>query len=316
MNGIKNYLRIARFDHWIKQLFLLPGVVFAVVLIGFEAESIPAWILRFILVYIATSLIASANYIINEWLDAEFDRFHPIKKTRPVVTQNMKAPVIVAEYLIFAACGLLLVWFISFPIFISACLLLLMGILYNVKPVRFKDIPYLDVLTESINNALRLLIGWLIVVPSLLPPSSIVIGYWMGGAFLMGIKRFSEYRMIGDAEQAARYRKSFFHYSERSLLISSIFYALLSVFFIGIFMIKYRIELLIFIPVLCALFCYYIWIGYRKDSAAQKPEKLLHEKRLMLFVICAVVLFVVLLFVQIPALYWFTENAYIQIPGI
>ena len=28
--------------------------------------------------------------MINEWLDAEFDRFHPTKKYRPVVSENMK----------------------------------------------------------------------------------------------------------------------------------------------------------------------------------------------------------------------------------
>ncbi len=35
--------------------------------------------------FFATCLIASANYVINEWLDAEFDQFHPTKKVRPVV---------------------------------------------------------------------------------------------------------------------------------------------------------------------------------------------------------------------------------------
>ncbi len=38
-----------------------------------------------------------------------------------------------------------------------------MGVLYNVKPFRTKDIAYLDVLSESINNAIRLLLGWFFV---------------------------------------------------------------------------------------------------------------------------------------------------------
>jgi 4-hydroxybenzoate polyprenyltransferase len=73
-----------------------------------------------------------------------------------------------------------------------------MGIFYNVRPFRTKELAYLDVLSESINNAIRLMIGWFIVTPVYLPPVTIVLGYWMGGAFLMATKRFAEYCMIND----------------------------------------------------------------------------------------------------------------------
>ena len=43
---------------------------------------------------------------------------------------------------------------------LTALLLWVMGCLYNFPPVRTKDVPYLDVLTESINNPLRMLLGW------------------------------------------------------------------------------------------------------------------------------------------------------------
>jgi hypothetical protein len=36
------------------------------------------------------------------------------------------------------------------------------GIFYNVRPMRTKDRAYLDVISESINNPLRLMIGWAI----------------------------------------------------------------------------------------------------------------------------------------------------------
>src|SRR3546814_4458791 len=70
------------------------------------------------------------------------------------------------------------------------------GLAYNVPPLRTKDVPYLDVLSESVNNPLRLAIGWAMIDPGSLPPVSIIIAYWFGGAFLMGTKRLSEYREI------------------------------------------------------------------------------------------------------------------------
>ena len=48
------------------------------------------------------------------------------------------------------------------PYFTAAALALwVMGIAYNVPPVRTKEIPYLDVLSKSVNNPLRLLLGCL-----------------------------------------------------------------------------------------------------------------------------------------------------------
>jgi len=44
-----------------------------------------------------------------------------------------------------------------------------MGLVYNVPPLRTKDRQYLDVLSESINNPLRFMLGWTAVIGSLLP---------------------------------------------------------------------------------------------------------------------------------------------------
>jgi len=310
MNKIQPYLSIARFDHWIKQLFIIPGMVFAFTLLKTPDNGLVS---RIFLGLIATCCIASANYIINEWLDAGFDKYHPTKKNRPVVCAGLKSRHIIAEYIVFAVIGLLIAWFVSLPVFFSVSALFFMGIVYNVPPIRLKEIPYIDVLSESINNALRLLIGWFIVTNNFLPPVSIVFGYWMGGAFLMAAKRFAEYRMIGDKSTAVLYRKSFKHYSEKTLLLSAFFYAMLSVFFCGIFMIKYRIELLLAIPFLCGLFCVYLNICYKPDSSAQKPEKLFREKGLLLYTLFFIILLVVLIFINLPFLQLFQETSFLGI---
>lgn len=191
--------------------------------------------------------------------------------------------------------------------------MLLMGLLYNVKPIRTKDLPFVDVLSESLNNAIRLLLGWFIVSANTIPPSSIILGYWMGGAFLMATKRFAEYWMINNPSVAGLYRKSFEHYSEKSLLISSFVYAMASVFFVGVFLVKYRIELVLFMPALIGLFAYYFNMSFEKDSAVQKPEKLFHEKGLMLYCLLLIVLFAILMFVDIPGLSFLTSEELIYL---
>ena len=79
------------------------------------------------------------------------------------------------------------------------CLLLwVMGLLYNVPPVRAKDQPYADVLSESVNNPIRLAMGWYSTGTAAVPPLSALLAYWMFGAFLMAMKRMAEYRRMGD----------------------------------------------------------------------------------------------------------------------
>ena len=191
--------------------------------------------------------------------------------------------------------------------------LLIMGVLYNVEPVRTKDIAYLDVLSESVNNLIRLLLGWFIITNQYQPPLSIMVGYWMGGAFLMATKRFAEYRMIDDPKRAGLYRKSFRHYTEHSLLISAFFYALAAAFLIGIFMLKYRIEYLLAMPLLFGLFCFYLYIAFKPDSAVQKPEKLYREKKLFVYIIFMVAVMVILTYIRIPALDYFVETLLIGV---
>jgi decaprenyl-phosphate phosphoribosyltransferase len=307
---MKDYIAIARIDHWFKNIFMLPGMLFA--LVYFEVTFNSQLGLKVILGILSTCFIASANYVINEWLDAEFDKFHPVKKHRPSVVKELSGKIVYLEYAILAILGLFIALFLGTFFFLTELLLLIMGILYNVEPFRTKDKVYIDVLSESVNNPIRFALGWFIFVPIVLPPSSILVAYWMGGAFLMATKRFAEYRFLDNPEIAGLYRKSFKHYTEQSLLLSLFFYALTSTFFLGIFLIKNRIELLLSFPLFALLFVWYLKIGFRKDSPVQYPEKLYKEKNFMLYLIalCAILFF--LLYVDIPWLKFFLDNNFLM----
>lgn len=311
MTAIKDYIKIARPDHWIKQLFIVPGALLGLFMIKPETYDVP--VRTFLLAFVATCFIASANYVINEWLDADFDKYHPTKKNRPVVAATLSAKLIILEYLVLGILGLIVAYIASRLVFYMELWLFVMGILYNVKPIRTKEIIYIDVLSESINNAIRLLIGWFAITSLYFPPISIVLGYWMGGAFLMAVKRYAEYRMIGNPEVAGLYRKSFKYYTENSLLLSAFYYGLMSVFFCGIFMIKYKIEFIFAIPLLCGLFCYYLNLSNKQDSSVQKPEKLFKEKGLMLYLLFFIVAVIALLLWDSSGLQFLLDTALIGV---
>jgi 4-hydroxybenzoate polyprenyltransferase len=307
---LRNHVRIARPDHWIKNVFMLPGAVVALVAV----PHVPASALAAAVPAVASAcLAASANYTINDFLDGTRDRFHPRKTGRPVALGLLNARLVIIQYVLLAALGLALACLVNRLFVLSCALLLLMGVLYNVPPIRLKDKAYLDVLAESINSPIRFLLGWSILTASILPPSSVLLAYWMGGAFLMSVKRYSEYRWIGDPALAGRYRRSFSSYTENTLLVSALFYALCSSFFIAAFLIKYRVEFILTFPLLAVLFGWYLAIGLKHDSAAQAPEKLYQEKAFLCFAAFTFVVAGLLLLIDVPFLGWVAEPRLIRV---
>lgn len=300
-----SYIAIARPDHWFKNVFLLPGTLLA----ALTTRAHPATFgVKFVLGVVSVCLIASANYVINEWLDAEFDRYHPIKKNRPSVAGGLRPAFVYLEYALLGVAGIALGYQVSPWFGTTGAWLALMGVLYNVRPFRTKDRVYLDVLSESINNPIRLLLGWFIVTDLPLPPSSLLIAYWMGGAFLMAVKRYAELREIGPGI-AAQYRRSFRFYTLERLLISILFYASCASFFLGVFLIKHRIELIVTLPFLALLFAWYMQLGFKSDSAVQAPEKLYRERAFSIYVLFVSALLLAAAVVRIPALDALTQRS-------
>jgi decaprenyl-phosphate phosphoribosyltransferase len=295
---IAAHIRIARLDHSIKQVFILPGIVLAIALSG-SSIDLPM-LVRIVTGLISATLIACSNYVLNEMLDAPYDRLHPTKCQRPAACGLVHHGWGYVQWIAMMLAGMGLAWTISAGFTMSALTLWVMGCIYNIPPVRSKDIPYVDVLSESVNNPLRFCLGWYTVTSTLLPPLSLLLAYWMLGAYFMGLKRFSEFRQIGDPAVAASYRRSFRFYSEETLLNSVVFYAASAMLFFGAFIMRYRMELILAFPLVAWLMALYFGLSFRSESAVQNPEKLYKERRLMVVLALCIVAFVFLLFVRLP----------------
>jgi 4-hydroxybenzoate polyprenyltransferase len=302
--GIRPYVEIARVDHWFKNSFMALGVVLAF----FYEPGLFSWssVWSLTIALAATCLVASSNYVLNEILDAPRDRMHPIKRNRPVPAGRVNIPIAYVEWLALAAAGLWLASTLNLAFLGSALWLWVMGVLYNVPPIRTKEWPYLDVLSESINNPIRLLLGWFALIGDRVPPLSLALSYWMIGAFFMGMKRYAEYRHIADRSVAAAYRRSFAYYTEERLLVSLLFYATTCALFAGIFIVRYHVELILFVPFAGGLFAYYLHLGMKADSPTENPERLYRERGFVAYLLVCFTVFVLLMFTSMPALYsWF-----------
>lgn len=298
------YLQIARFDHWIKNVFVLPGA-----LVALTVSPHVNWALtvkNLILGMLAVGFVASSNYAINEVMDAPYDRHHPTKCQRPVPSGRVSRPIAYVEWLALMLLGLWLSHFVSKPLLLTLLALWIMGLIYNIPPIRSKDLPYVDVLSESINNPLRMLAGWYIIRPVSAPPLSLLVSYWMIGCFFMATKRYAEYREIANPTRSSAYRRSFQFYNEQRLLVSIMFYASFAMLMLGAFIIRYRLECILAFPLVALLMAVYLSLAFKPDSAVQRPEGLYREPALLLSATAAAVVLAVFLFVDVPFLYrWF-----------
>ena len=96
---IKDYLRLIRSNHWIKNLFCFSGLVFGTI------SNYNDFLLPSFATFICFCFASSSVYILNDILDKEADLNHPIKKLRPIASGEVKIynAVIIAFTLIILA---------------------------------------------------------------------------------------------------------------------------------------------------------------------------------------------------------------------
>ena len=294
--NINAYLSVTRPDHWLKNVFILFGHGAAFVLLGMELSWHLVWVVGLSL--LPACFVASANYVLNEILDAPFDRLHPTKKARAVASGEAKEGVLWVVMGLLLVGGFVLAWpFFNAAYLVSLLLLFLSGLVYNVPPLRLKDRAFLDVIAESFNNPIRLWLGWYAIAPAnSFPPLSIVLAWWMFGALLMTGKRYAEYRFINSPERSGAYRRSFKTYTEKSLLIAMITYANLFCFCAGTAVAVYRPNLVFAFPAVVAAIIAYFNTAITSQGARLEPEQLLKSPLLLLCIVLTLALTIFLIY--------------------
>lgn len=293
-------LRAMRLERWPRSTAVYVGTAALAVLDRgrFAGVGLVEAIGRAVAVFVLTWLISTANYIVNEIADAPFDVHHPTKRLRPLASGEVHRGPLVLWALALAGSSLAASWlFLSRPFFFSLLALLAAGFVYNLKPVRTKDIPFLDSVSESVNNPIRFCLGWYAFAPTGFPPPSLLLSWWAFGNFLMVAKRLSEFRFL--RERAGDYRASLRRYTNGSLIFGLA--ASAAVFFAAYFVFAVRFKLQGFLY-LSPFLAFYLFLFFRKTLSEkeimEEPETLLSRPKYALFTILLAVLYTVVLLVD------------------
>ncbi|MFR1380320.1 MAG: decaprenyl-phosphate phosphoribosyltransferase [Clostridium neonatale] len=149
-NKICIIIKLMRAKHYIKNIMIFIPIVFA------AKFTNKIDIIRTIATFISFSFLASFIYIINDIIDVEKDRQHPIKKNRPIASKEISVNNAILISIILFIISFILAYFIDTKIIVINLIYLATNILYSFY---LKNIPIIDVSIIALGFILRVMAG-------------------------------------------------------------------------------------------------------------------------------------------------------------
>lgn len=144
------YLRLIRPRHWVKNLFLFLPLLF-----GLQDATLESLLVA-VLAFVSFCLAASSMYVFNDIMDLEGDRFHPVKKYRPLASGEIDATTAYAISIVLALASLTLGFFCNVNFLLVVLTYMLINVLYSVY---LKNMVILDVFIIALGFVLRIVAG-------------------------------------------------------------------------------------------------------------------------------------------------------------
>lgn len=199
---MRKYVELIRPAEWIKNVFVLAGLIFSRRAAETDAEILA------LLAFAAFCLAASTTYVINDIRDREHDKLHPTKKNRPIArgAVSVDQARLVAGFLAIGAVGLCLLLPRGFAAVLGVYLLVNVTYTYWLKRK-----VILDVILIAVGFVLRAIAGG-VAIGMPISPWLIVCTFTLC-MFLGFGKRRCELAVIGSTIDAAKHRASLARYS-------------------------------------------------------------------------------------------------------
>lgn len=147
---LASLIKLARPVQWLKNLIILAALVFAGV-----ADSLPRVELALITLAIFC-LLSSAVYTLNDLIDRNRDREHPLKKERPIASGKISMVTASVMIVLLLAAGLTGASLISRNLLIVSLIFVLFNALYSLF---LKNIVILDVMSIALSFVIRAYAG-------------------------------------------------------------------------------------------------------------------------------------------------------------
>lgn len=190
---LRDVVRLMRPRQWTKNLAVFAALVFSGELFQFDLLATVA------LAFVAFSCVSSGLYSINDALDAERDRAHPDKKSRPVASGAISPQQAFALSGVLIVAGLGLAVWLSPPFAAAVAAYLAIQTLYIFW---LKNVAIVDMLVIATGFVMRAVAGALVIGVDVSPWLVLCTG--LLALFLAAAKRRHELLLLRGASSAHR----------------------------------------------------------------------------------------------------------------
>ena len=269
LNTLKLLIVSIRPKQWYKNILLFVGIVFSANLLNASM-----WVTA-MMAFAYFCMLSAGEYLLNDILDRERDKMHPIKAQRPIASGqlNVKFAFIFAVLLIVLAL-LGAYWTINVKFFAISALFAVLISLYSVV---LKHILIVDILAISAGFVIRAIAGALAID---VPVSSwLVICAFLLALFLALEKRWGEIAIL--SENAGAHRSNLSEYSPKMLeqLVGIATAALIVSYLLYTFEAANRLMLFTAPFAVYGLFRYLYLVHYKGADA--EPEAVFRDKAML-----------------------------------
>lgn len=286
------YIKLMRLKHWIKNILIFLPIVFGHNLLNSEKAF------EYFSSFIAFCFIASAVYVINDLMDIDKDRTHPIKKNRPLACGLVnKTEAYVLLFGLIGSCGIIL--YVSGNFVIEAIFCLVVYLVLNIAYSRWlKEVPIVDVAILSSGFLIRTVYGGVI--------SGIVLSNWLYltvasmSLFLALGKRRNE--LNGNDSNSRKvleyYNIAFLDkFMYLCLSITIVFYALWSMD--ASMIAQFGQKLLFTVPlviIICMKYCLAIEMNAKNEKEGDPTDVLFSDKILLGLVLSYAIIIILIIY--------------------
>ncbi len=274
---IRDILRLIRWKHWIKNLFVLAPLFFAA---RFRDVSS---VMTASMAFAAFCLGSSAVYIMNDFIDLQADRHHPVKRNRPLASGRISPALAAATGSVFLTMSLFLAWRTDATVLLVLGVYLLLNVVYSLYA---KHTALLDVFVLAGGFLLRLYAGSAAIDAPL--SKWILVTTFFLALYLGFGKRHKEQQRSDDGEISGRDTR---RYNTELLNYLIAICATLSIMSYSLYVIdpatcdRLGTEFLIVtIPIVAYGIFRYLLLIYKKHEGGDPTENLLHDLPLLLTV--------------------------------
>ena len=195
---ITDILKALKVNHYIKNIIVVIPLLFSMNFTHYDL-----W-LKCLVIFVSFCFISSAVYIMNDLIDIEKDKLHPVKCNRPIASGRIPKSYAISLFIVLLSLSTIFCSFLNIHCTLMILSYLVLNIFYSLW---LKNIALVDASCIAIGFIFRIVAGCFAI--SVIPSPLVILMTFFVSMFFTFTKRKLELQLVKDDEQRRKALRKF-----------------------------------------------------------------------------------------------------------